>query len=49
MAAVVDFDFKRVSEFKGKDVDELIDNLSEEKIQKGNNILNEMGAISNNE
>lgn len=47
--AVVDFDFKRVSEFKGKDVEELIDNLSEKQLQKGNDKLIEMGAISTNE
>ena len=47
MATVVDFDFKKISEFKGKDIDELIDDLSEKQLQKGNNILIKMGAINN--
>ena len=46
---VVNFDFEKVNSLKNKSADELINNLSEEKIQKGNNKLNEMGAISNNE
>lgn len=47
--AVVNFDFQRVSELKGKTSDELIDKLSEEQLQKGNNELIKMGVISDNE
>ena len=47
--AVVEFDFGKVSELKGKTSDELIDNLTKEQLEKGNDKLTKMGVISNNE
>ena len=46
---VVNFNFKRVSELKGKTSDELIDNLTVKQLEKGNEKLIEMGVISDNE
>ena len=46
---IVEFDFQRVNELKDKTSDELIDGLLEEKIQRGNEKLIEMGAIRTDE